>query len=65
LSNFKTQLAIVSNPHTKNPKQLWDILNKPDEEQMSIEEYAFDSAGFENLKHAIGGTSGTRIVVKS
>lgn len=49
------QLAIVQNPHAKEPKQLWEILEEaePAKKKPNVEP-KFDAAGFERLKAALG-----------
>lgn len=42
------QLAIVQNPHTKDPKSLWKDLEDPDDNRYLNPQ--FDEAGFERLK---------------
>lgn len=57
--DWKMQLAIVQNPHTKNPKDLWDMLsaetNVPADEKL-------DKEGFEAFKRALAGSQ--RVQVK-
>ena len=55
------QLAIVQNPHVKDPKQLWTALRKHDP-QRGQEKQEFDAAGFERLKAAL--SQNPRFVVK-
>lgn len=55
ISDLKMQLAIVQNPHTKEPKELWQILEgaEPIKEKLQTEP-KFDAAGFERLKAVMG-----------
>ena len=60
VTNYQMQLAIVQNPHTKNPKELWQTLDqsvrKPIDEKP-------DKEGLMRLKHRLA--SGSRgFVVK-
>jgi len=58
-SEYKMQLAIVSNPHTKKPRELWDALNettrKPLDEKL-------DKQGMMDLKRLL--VNSKQIVVK-
>ena len=56
---LKTQLAIVQNPYSEDPKRLWDIL---DSEIGYIEQESLDKLGLERLKQTLG--KGSSIVVK-
>lgn len=60
-SDWQMQLAIVQNPHVKDPKQLWTALRKHDP-QRGQEKQEFDAAGFERLKAAL--SQNPRFVVK-
>lgn len=51
IQEHKTQLAIVQNPHVKNPKKLWDVLSCFDNTK-SVSD-SFDSVGFELLKNKL------------
>lgn len=62
---YKMQLAIAQNPHIKNPKELWLML---DQQSKQIEgktyiDSEFDATGFEALKQSLR-RSGSKIVVK-
>lgn len=50
LMDYKMQLAIVSNPHTKNPGKLWQLLTKLDTGNRQAKKDDFDNLGFERLK---------------
>jgi len=56
---WKMQLAIVQNPHTEKPKDLWDMLVAqtavPDDEPL-------DKVAFENFKAVVSG--GKHVAVK-
>lgn len=56
------QLAIVQNPHVKDPKELWRVLNSQDTSQITRVE-KFDDVGFEVLKSRL--RANPRFVVKS
>lgn len=56
--DWKMQLAIVQNPHTETPKDLWDMLNA--ETSVPTDE-PLDKAGFERLKTAIAGGSSIKV----
>lgn len=49
------QLAIVQNPHSKEPKELWQILQdaEPKKPELYVEP-KFDADGFERLKAVMG-----------
>lgn len=55
------QLAIAQNPHVKNPKELWDILNSYDR-VFDPNADKLDKAGFAILKDKL--RSSKRIMVK-
>ena len=55
------QLAIVQNPHVKDPKELWRVLNSQDTSQITRVE-KFDDVGFEVLKSRL--RANPRFVVK-
>ena len=59
------RLAIVQNPHTKNPKELFQIIERQEREQQALPEKApeFDRTGFEALKNAMRGNP--KVVVKN
>lgn len=64
---YKMQLAIVQNPHVKNQKELWSILNTQEKqierkEKPKEEEPKFDAVGFEMLKSKM--RQNPRILVK-
>lgn len=56
--DWKMELAIVQNPHTQNPRDLWDMLSaetdKPDDAPL-------DKAGMENLKRMLAGGSAVKV----
>jgi len=55
------ELAIVQNPHAKNPKELWDALNAYDRTN-NPENDTLDKAGFLLLKDKLRGNP--RIMIK-
>ena len=60
LQEIKVQLMIVQNPHVKNPKELWDILEKSEGKKRKSEQ--FDNVGFDRLKGVLDNRS--RLTVK-
>ncbi len=54
VTEYQMQLAIIQNPHTKNPQELWRTLeqttHKPIDEKP-------DKQGMMNLKRKMAGTS--------
>jgi len=56
---YRVLLAIAQNPHTKDPKQLWQILESDEERKRSLE---FDEKGFDAFKAAMSQTG--KFVVK-
>lgn len=56
-------LAIIQNPYSKKPEDLLKQI-KAMAEKEPVEE-KFDEHGFEALKAAIGGATGTKIIVKA
>lgn len=65
ISEYKMQLAIATNPHTKEPKKLWGTLDKQERENegLSYLDAEFDAAGFEAFKMRLK-RQGSAIVVK-
>jgi len=61
LTEYRMQLAIVQNPHVKDPKELWRVLNSQDASQITRTE-KFDDVGFEVLKSRLRASP--RFVVK-
>ena len=60
INNYQIELALIQNPYTKNPKELWQILKsmqdiQPKEEQLDV-------VGMEILKQRLSGSS--KILVK-
>lgn len=65
LTEYKMQLAIVTNPHIKDPKTLWRLL-EDQERELDGSKYMdaeFDAVGFENFKQALQA-SGSSMVIK-
>lgn len=60
LLEHKMHLAIVQNPHVKDPKQLWKAL---DLMQRKKQEEVFDASGFERLKDVM--KQNPRMMIKS
>lgn len=60
VDEWKMQLAISSNPHVKNPKELWDVLNAVD--RFDNDDGIMDKAGMQLLKDRM--RQNPRIVVK-
>lgn len=61
LREWKMELAIVQNPHVKDPKKLWQDLNNADPDEKKRSE-VFDVAGFEKLKQQL--RKNPRMVIK-
>ena len=59
------QLAIATNPHTKDPKSLWSTLERQERENDGKEylDAEFDTIGFEAFKQRLK-REGSGIVVK-
>lgn len=55
ITEYKMQLAIVTNPNTKNPKQLWEMLDRSDRENdgRGYLDAEFDATSFEAFKQTI------------
>jgi hypothetical protein len=60
IRDYKMQLAIIQNPHTKDPKHLWRILQQSEPRKPT--EDVFDASGFERLKAQM--SQSPRIIVK-
>lgn len=52
LADYKMEMAIVQNPHVKNPKELWAMLDQQ-EKQFEPQDDKFDPAGFDRFKNAL------------
>lgn len=60
LDEYRIELALITNPHTKDPKALWRMLQPPTD---AIERpVSFDKTSFDILKTQLSQDS--RIVVK-
>jgi len=59
LVEYKMQLAIVQNPHVKDPKDLWRLLESEEREPVAEK---LDKAGFVMFKKKL--TNSANIVVK-
>lgn len=65
LTEYRMQLAIATNPHIKNPKELWRTFDEQ-ERQMTGQAYMdedFDVVGFERFKQTLQ-RHGSAIIVK-
>lgn len=62
IREWKMQLAITTNPHIKNPKQLFIILEQQESQMLGTAGAEFDGAGFEVLKNQL--TRNPRFIVK-
>lgn len=61
VNEYKIQLAITQNPHSKEPKELWSILKQFEaEDEQPSEEY--DAVGLQVLKNKLG--QNPRFIVK-
>jgi len=58
LREYKMQAALIQNPHTKDPKELWRIF----EAEEGIKNEEFDAVGFERLKNKLRSSS--KFIVK-
>lgn len=56
------QLAIIQNPHVKDPKELWRILNQRQENIPAPRPEKFDAVGFDLLKSQLSGNP--RFIIK-
>lgn len=56
------QLAIAHNPHIKEQKRLWDILDEENKKYIAEPEEEFDELGFELLKQQMA--QNPRMIVK-
>lgn len=54
VSDWKMQLAITQNPHTKEPQTLWQELDKMD--NPGIRDDEFDREGMMRLKKMLTGS---------
>jgi hypothetical protein len=59
---WKMQLAIASNPHVKDPKTLYRMLDEEERRNRKLEPVKFDAGAFEVLKQRI--SDNPRIIVK-
>lgn len=63
VANFQMQLAIVQNPNTKDPKALWNDLQRMgglfDEPR---EDPVLDTASFDRMKNMMMSSSALRVV---
>jgi hypothetical protein len=62
LTEYKIQLAIVQNPHVKEPKDLWRMLNRQSGDNGLSRPKQFDDTGFELFKNTL--SQNPRFVVK-
>jgi hypothetical protein len=53
IAEYKMQLLIASNPHTKNPRELWDTLDGQIDDPISD---TMDRQGMENLKRMLSNS---------
>ena len=58
IREYKMQAAIVQNPHVKDPKHLWRILDAEE----GVPDDEFDTIGFERLKNQL--RSSGKFIVK-
>lgn len=65
IQGYKMQLAIAQNPHIKNPKDLWRLLEQQESEVegKSYLDSEFDATGFEAFKQTLQRNS-KGVVVK-
>lgn len=62
IANWRMQLAITTNPHVKNPKQLFAILDNEERKITGPAQTELDPGGFEALKQRL--KQNPRFVVK-
>lgn len=62
INDWKMQLAIISNPHVKDPKLLYRMLDHEARRQHNPETAVFDANAFDRLKQRV--SEGGRIIVK-
>lgn len=60
LDEYRIQLALITNPHTKNPSELWNMLKPPPD--ITDRPIELDKTSFDLLKTKL--SKGSRIVVK-
>jgi hypothetical protein len=58
LTDYKMQLAIVQNPHTENPGELWKLLESQDPHPP---EPFFDQAGMDRLKGLLSKSTAIQV----
>ena len=63
MQEYRMQLAIVQNPHVKNPQQLWSLLEQNIRVEDKQDRKELDIAGMERLKDAMRH-SGSGVMVK-
>ncbi len=65
INEYKMQLAISTNPHAKDPKPLWSLLDRQERENEGRDyiDAEFDEKGFEAFKEKLK-RQGSAIVVK-
>jgi hypothetical protein len=65
INDYKMGLAIATNPQTKDPKKLWDMLDRQERENegKSYLDAEYDTAGMEALKTKLK-RQGSGIIVK-
>jgi hypothetical protein len=65
INEYKIQLAIATNPQTKDPKKLWATLDEMERQNEGKDylEAEFDAAGFEAFKQTLQRHS-TGFIVK-
>lgn len=64
LNENRMKLAIATNPHIKNPRQLWKTFDEQ-ERQLSGKSYLdaeFDAVGFERFKQTLKARGGALMV---
>lgn len=66
LNDYKMRLAIATNPHTKEPKSLWELLDRQERsnEGQDYLDAEFDASGFEAFKNMLKRNN-SAVIVKS
>lgn len=57
----KMQLALISNPHTKEPKKLWNILDEQIQPEPSLRSDKLDKTAFMKLKEQLSSSRAIKV----
>ena len=61
IADYKMQLSIAHNPHMKEQKELWDILNKADGVSRDRLEEKLDKTAFARLKQQLSTSNAIKV----